>query len=57
MHIHVQTPDGKAKFWIEPEIKLAETIKLKNKELTRLKEIVTEHRQEIINEWTRVHKR
>lgn len=57
MHIHVQTPDGEAKFWIEPEIELAGTIKLKPKELNRLREIVIEHQQEIINEWKRVHKR
>ncbi|HKL21497.1 MAG TPA: DUF4160 domain-containing protein [Tichowtungia sp.] len=57
IHIHVQTPDGEAKFWIEPEIELAGTIKLKQKELNRLKEIVIEHQQEIINEWKRVHKR
>ena len=57
MHIHVQTPDGEAKFWMEPDIELAETIKLKSKDLKRIREIIIEHRQEIINEWNRVHKR
>ena len=57
MHIHVQTPDGEAKFWMEPDIELAETIKLKSKDLTQLRKIVIEHQQEIINEWQRVHKR
>ncbi len=57
MHIHVQTPEGEAKFWMEPEIELAKTIKLKPKELGRLKKIVEEHREEIINEWNRNHKR
>jgi len=57
MHIHVQTPDGEAKFWIEPDIELAETINLKPKELTRLKKIVIKHQQEIIHEWKRIHKR
>ena len=23
VHVHVQSPDGEAKFWIEPEIELA----------------------------------
>jgi hypothetical protein len=23
-HVHVQTPDGEAKFWLEPEIQLAQ---------------------------------
>lgn len=56
MHIHVQTPDGEAKFWMEPEIELAKTIKLKPKELNRLKKVVEKHREEIINEWNRNHK-
>jgi hypothetical protein len=28
MHIHVQSADGEAKFWIEPEIELARNHKL-----------------------------
>ena len=24
MHVHVQSPDGEAKFWLEPEIALAQ---------------------------------
>jgi hypothetical protein len=51
MHIHVLTPDGEAKFWMEPDIELATTIKLKAKELNRLKKIVEEHRDEIIRTW------
>lgn len=51
MHIHVLTPDGEAKFWVEPEIELAATIKLKAKEVNRLKKIVEEHRDEIILTW------
>jgi hypothetical protein len=51
MHIHVLTPDGEAKFWMAPDIELATTIKLKAKELNRLKKIVEEHRDEIIRTW------
>ena len=57
MHIHVQTPDGEAKFWMEPKIELAKTIGLKPKELGKLKKIIEEHREIIINEWNRNHKR
>ena len=57
MHIHVQTPDGEAKFWMEPIIELAEAIKLKPKELNKLKKIIIEHQEEIINAWNHVHKR
>jgi len=58
MHIHVLTPDGEAKFWMQPKIELAETIRLKPKETNRLKKIVEEHRDEIIHAWqTQQHKR
>ena len=57
MHIHVQTPDGEAKFWMEPTIELAESIKLKPKELNKLKKIIEEHQEKIINDWNQVHKR
>ena len=57
MHIHVQTPEGEAKFWMEPTIELAENIKLKPKELNKLKKIIEEHREQIINDWNHVHKR
>ncbi len=57
MHIHVQTPEGEAKFWMEPTIELAENIKLKSKELNKLKKIVVEHREKIIHDWNQVHKR
>lgn len=52
------TPDGEAKFWMEPKIELAETIRLKPKEINRLKKIVEERRDEIIRAWQeREHKR
>ena len=57
MHIHVQTPEGEAKFWIEPTVELAESIKLKPQEINKLKKIVLEHREQIIHEWNHVHKR
>ncbi len=57
MHIHVQTPDGEAKFWMEPKIELAKTIGLKPKELGKLREIIEKHQEIIINEWNRNHKR
>ena len=42
---------------MEPEIELAKTIGLKPKELGRLKKVIKEHQEEIINEWNRNHKR
>ncbi len=51
MHIHVVTPNGKAKFWIEPHIELAMSQGIPTHELTNIEKIVTEHRDEIEKAW------
>ncbi len=39
MHVHVATPDGVAKFWLEPIVALATFHNLKAHELQRIEEI------------------
>lgn len=51
MHVHVETPGGEAKFWLEPMVALADTIHLKPKELSKIQELVEEHKIEIIKSW------
>ncbi len=51
MHIHVFSPDGEAKFWIEPNIKLAVNKGLKETELNELENQIREHEQQIRNAW------
>lgn len=51
MHIHVVTPTGKAKFWVEPSITLAMSHGVPAHELTEIEKIVTEHRDEIEKAW------
>ncbi len=51
MHVHVYSPDGEAKYWIEPEIELAVNKGLKDKELRELQEIVEERADEIRDSW------
>ena len=53
MHVHVKSPDGEAKFWLEPTVALADFVGLKQRELNRLRKIVEERRDEIIGEWNR----
>jgi hypothetical protein len=43
--------DGEAKFWIEPDIELADFKGLKKKQLRRLQALVEEHRDEIEAAW------
>jgi hypothetical protein len=51
LHIHVQSPDGEAKFWIEPEIELARNHELSTQDLTRVLRVIAEHEQEIRDAW------
>ena len=51
MHVHVSSPDGEAKFWIEPKIALATHTELPLRELKRMQQLVEEHRDEIVDSW------
>ncbi|MCX6928934.1 MAG: DUF4160 domain-containing protein [Verrucomicrobia bacterium] len=53
MHVHVVSPDGEAKFWLEPVIELALSKGLKAVELTELQRIVEERQNEIRDHWRR----
>ena len=52
MHIHVQSPDGEAKFWIEPTIELARNHELSAQDLGRVERLIGEHEQEIRDAWS-----
>jgi hypothetical protein len=51
MHVHVFSPDGEAKFWLEPNVELAENRGLAGHELARLARIVERRRDEIAAAW------
>ncbi len=53
IHIHVISPKGEAKFWLEPIISLANYFGLSKKELIFLQKLVEKHKNEIIKEWKR----
>ena len=53
MHVHVISPDGEAKFWLEPKIELAVNKGLGATELNELKQIVEERQNEIRDNWKR----
>ena len=52
LHIHVQSPDGEAKFWVEPKIELARNYGLSAQDLSRVEQIIDEREQEIRDAWT-----
>jgi hypothetical protein len=53
MHLHVATPDGLAKFWLEPIVALVDYYGLNPKHLARLARTVEEHQEELKDAWRR----
>ena len=53
MHVHVISPDGEAKFWLEPEIELVVNRGFKSVEISELQRIVEERQNEIRDHWRR----
>lgn len=52
LHIHVQSPDGEAKYWLDPEIELARNHGLSAQDLNRVERLIEEHEQEIRDAWS-----
>jgi hypothetical protein len=51
MHVHIQSGDGEAKFWLEPIPSLAENYRLSPNELNKLQKLVEDHLNEIKHSW------
>ena len=50
-HIHVAGGGGEAKFWLRPEVSVAQSAGLDARRLRRLAQIVAERRAEIEGAW------
>jgi ribosomal protein L16/L10AE len=55
MHVHVENADGRAKFYLEPEIKLAENKGIKSKDLKIAENTIEKYLEKIVNEWKERH--
>lgn len=51
MHVHVAHPDGEAKFWLEPTIRLAVRFGLTDHQVKHAECIVRSHEREIRDAW------
>ena len=51
MHIHVVSPDGEAKFWIEPIIEQATSYEFTAKDLGRIEKLIREKEDVIRKAW------
>ncbi|MEI6047674.1 MAG: DUF4160 domain-containing protein [Bacteroidota bacterium] len=43
VHIHVSSQDGEAKFWVEPEVELAQNTGFTEKQLNAIRNIILIH--------------
>lgn len=50
-HVHVYSPDGEAKFWLEPDLELARNYRLSNVQLKEVEKIIEEHFDELTAAW------
>ena len=51
MHIHVLSPDGEAKYWMEPEIALAGNHGFREQDLRKIRTLIKEHNNVIRRAW------
>ena len=52
-HVQVRSPDGEAKFWLEPNIELARKYRLSDVQLREVQRIVEDHFDELMAAWNR----
>ena len=50
MHVHVISPDGEAKFWLEP-VRLERSRGFRRKEINRIRELIEEYREQLLESW------
>ena len=53
MHVHVGSPDGEAKFWLEPSLELAENHGIPQREITAVVKILERRSDEVKTAWHR----
>lgn len=49
--MHVISGDGEAKFWIEPDIELANNYGYSRQQLKEIEALVEGHRDELVSAW------
>lgn len=52
-HVHVQSPDGEARFWLDPVIALAQNHGMKPQVLMEALRLVREHEPQVRAAWSR----
>jgi len=52
-HVHVMSPEGEAKFWLEPIVALAEKSGLSARQLKEIQGVVERRKDEIDRAWNK----
>lgn len=52
-HVHVHSPDGEAKFWLDPHVALAVDHGMPEKALGEVRRLVEAHQEEFRDAWKR----
>jgi hypothetical protein len=51
MHVHIDCAHGDAKFWLEPDLELAENYGLRSGEIRTVHKLIEENSDEIKRRW------
>ena len=51
IHVHIEHPDGEAKFWLTPKVELVTYTGLSLRQRREAQAVVEAHREEITNAW------
>ena len=51
IHIHIYCPDGEAKFWLSPKIRLATNYGLEDQQLSEIQKVIEDKKNVIIDAW------
>jgi hypothetical protein len=51
IHVHVTSPDGEAKFWIEPTVSLLKSDGLTKRQINAIQKIIEANKDEIVKKW------
>ena len=51
LHVHVQSAEGEAKFWLDPAVELARNYGLDARDLRKIKAVIERREQEIRDAW------
>ncbi len=57
LHVHVESPEGQLKVWLEPRIELAQNHGIPEREVTKILRVLEKRHGEIEERWRQHHQR